>query len=154
MTPRRPKARASIAFAPLSPLPPHPRLSASPSPVSSSTSVRFRGDSVWTQMTTSYAELGETCVATTAQLGIVVFFCCAYATATFRPVMPISILCGAQTSLDATLAKCRCVVARAKKVLYHSAGVVDTRHFAKIRVSQGDLRTKINRHAFKASTAL
>ena len=37
-----------------------------------------------TQMTTSYAELGETCVATTAQLGIVIFFCCAYATATFR----------------------------------------------------------------------
>ena len=26
-----------------------------------------------------------------------------------------------------------------KNVLYHSAGVVDTRHFAKIRVSQGDL---------------
>ena len=37
-----------------------------------------------TQMTTSYAELGETCVATTAQLGIVIFFCCAYATAAFR----------------------------------------------------------------------
>ena len=100
-----------------------------------------------TRMTTSYAELGETCVATTAQLGIVVFFCCAYATATFRPVMPISILCDTRTSLDATLAKCRCVVARAeKKALYHSAGVVDTRHFAKIRVSQGDLRSKLNRH--------
>ena len=110
----------------------------------------------------SYAELGETCVATTAQLGIVVFFCCAYATATFRTthsdpygaalrpvdtVMPILILCGARTSLDATLAKCRCVVARAEKeALYHSAGVVDTRHFAKIRVSQSDLRS--NHHAF------
>ena len=45
------------------------------------------------------------------------------------------------------MAKCRCVEARAEKnVLYHSAGVVDTRHFAKIRVSQGDLRSKINRH--------
>ena len=100
-----------------------------------------------TQMTTSYAELGETCVATTAQLGIVIFFCCAYATAAFRPVMPISILRDARTSLDATLAKCRCVVARAeKRTLYHSAGVVDTRHFAKIRVSQSDLRSKINHH--------
>ena len=126
-----------------------------------------------TQMTTSYAELGETCVATTraeavrptqpkaAQLGIVVFFCCAYATATFRTthsdpcgaalrpvdtVMPISILRDARTSLDATLAKCRCVVARAEKILYHGAGVVDTRHFAKIRVSQSDLRSKINHH--------
>ena len=93
-----------------------------------------------TQMTTSYAELGETCVATTAQHGIVIFFCCAYATAAFRPVMPISILRDARTSLDATLAKCRCVVACAEeKVLYHSAGVVDTRLFAKIRVSQGVL---------------
>lgn len=101
-----------------------------------------------TQMTTSYAELGETCVATTAQLGIVIFFCCAYATAAFRPVVPISILRDARTSLDATLAKCRCVVARAeKRTLYHSAGVVDTRHFAKIRVSQSDLRSKINHHA-------
>ena len=44
MTPRRPKARASIAFAPLSPLPPHQRFLASPSPGSSSTSVRFRGE--------------------------------------------------------------------------------------------------------------
>ena len=76
-----------------------------------------------TQMTTSYAELGETCVATTAQLGIVVLFCCAYATAVFRPVMPISILRGVRTSLDATLAKCRCVVARAEKErLYHLRG--------------------------------
>ena len=116
-----------------------------------------------TQMTASYAELGETCVATTAQLGIVIFFCCAYATAAFRTthsdpcgaalrpvdtVMPISILRDARTSLDATLAKCRCVVARAeKRTLYHSAGVVDTRHFAKIRVSQSDLRSKINHHA-------
>ena len=37
-----------------------------------------------TQMTTSYAELGETCVATTAQLGIVIFFCCALATPRLR----------------------------------------------------------------------
>ena len=108
------------------------------------------GDSVWTQMTTSYAELGETCVAATraeavrptqpkaAQLGIVVFFCTAlatclwqatfgrriraYATATFRPVMPISILYGARTSLDATLAKCRCVVARAEKSIIPQRG--------------------------------
>ena len=102
-----------------------------------------------TQMPTSYAELGETCVATTAQLGLVIFFCCAYATAAFRPVVPISILRDARTSLDATLAKCRCVVARAeKRTLYHSAGVVDTRHFAKIRVSQSDLRSKINHHGF------
>ena len=35
-------------------------------------------------MTPSYAELGETCVATTVVLGIVVFFCATYATATFR----------------------------------------------------------------------
>ena len=102
------------------------------------------GDSVWTQMTTSYAELGETCVATTAQLGIVVFLCCASATATFRPVMSALVHMGVCPSTDATLAKCRCVVARAEK-RYNttSAGVVDTRHFAKIRVSQGDLRSKI-----------
>ena len=111
----------------------------------------------------SYAELGETCVATTAQLGIVVFFCCAYATATFRTthsdpcgaaLRPVDTVMSALVhmdvcpSTDATLAKCRCVVARAEK-RYNttSAGVVDTRHFAKIRVSQGDLRSKLNRHA-------
>ena len=61
--------------------------------------------------------------------------------------MPILIWIGVAATRDATLAKCRCVEARAEKnVLYHSAGVVDTRHFAKIRVSQGDLRSKINRH--------
>ena len=68
-----------------------------------------------TQMTTSYAELGETCVATTAQLGIAVFFCCAYATATFRPVMSNLAWIGVAAILNATLAKCRCVVARAEK---------------------------------------
>ena len=98
-------------------------------------------------MTTSYAELGETCAATTVALGIVVFFCATYAAATFRPVMSAFVHMDVRPSTDATLAKCRCVVARAeKKILYHSAGVVDTRHFAKIRVSQGDLRSKINRH--------
>ena len=99
-------------------------------------------------MTPSCAELGETCAATTVALGIVVFVSATYAAATFRPVMPILIWIGVAATRDATLAKCRCVEARAEKnVLYHSAGVVDTRHFAKIRVSQGDLRSKINRHA-------
>ena len=98
-------------------------------------------------MTPSCAELGETCAATTVALGIVVFVSATYAAATFRPVMPILIWIGVAATRDATLAKCRCVEARAEKnVLYHSAGVVDTRHFAKIRVSQGDLRSKINRH--------
>ena len=98
-------------------------------------------------MTPSYAELGETCAATTVALGIVVFVCATYAAATFRPVMPILVRIGVAVTRDATLAKCRCVVARAeKKILYHSAGVVDTRHFAKIRVSQSDLRSKINHH--------
>ena len=96
-------------------------------------------------MTPSCAELGETCAATTVALGIVVFVSATYAAATFRPVMPILIWIGVAATRDATLAKCRCVEARAEKnVLYHSAGVVDTRHFAKIRVSQGDLRSKIN----------
>ena len=100
-------------------------------------------------MTPSCAELGETCAATTVALGIVVFVSATYAAATFRPVMPILIWIGVAATRDATLAKCRCVEARAEKnVLYHSAGVVDTRHFAKIRVSQGDLRSKINRHDF------
>ena len=98
-------------------------------------------------MTPSCAELGETCAATTVALGIVVFVSATYAAATFRPVMPILIWIGVAATRDATLAKCRCVEARAEKnVLYHSAGVVDTRHFAKIRVSQGDLRSKLNRH--------
>ena len=107
-------------------------------------------------------ELGETCAATTVALGIVVFFCATYAAATFRTthsdpcgaalrpvdtVMSAFVHMDVRPSTDATLAKCRCVVARAeKKILYHSAGVVDTRHFAKIRVSQGDLRSKLNRH--------
>ena len=95
-------------------------------------------------MTPSCAELGETCAATTVALGIVVFVSATYAAATFRPVMPILIWIGVAATRDATLAKCRCVEARAEKnVLYHSAGVVDTRHFAKIRVSQGDLRSKL-----------
>ena len=42
-----------------------------------------------------------------------------------------------------------CRSPRRKKILYHSAGVVDTRHFAKIRVSQSDLRSKINHHGFR-----
>ena len=121
-----------------------------------------------TRMTTSYAELGETCVATTAQLGIVVFFCCAYATATFRTthsdpcgaalwpvdtVMPISILwCSNFMGCDlGEMPLCR---SPRKKILYHSAGVVDTRHFAKIRVSQGDLRSKLNRHARPTSLSV
>ena len=108
---------------------------------------KMHGDSVWTQMTTSYAELGETCAATTVALGIVVFFSATYAAATFRPVVSALANMGVRPSTDTTLAKFRCVVARAeKRKLYHSAGVVDTRHFAKIRVSQGDLRSKLNRH--------
>ena len=103
-------------------------------------------------MTPSCAELGETCAATTVALGIVVFVSATYAAATFRPVMPILIWIGVAATRDATLAKCRCVEARAEKnVLYHSAGVVDTRHFAKIRVSQGDLRSKINRHGMHST---
>ena len=110
-------------------------------------------------MTPSYAELGETCAATTVALGIVVFFSATYAAATFRtthgdpcgaalrPVDTVVLALanmGDRPSTDTTLAKCRRVVARAeKRKLYRSAGVVDTRHFAKIRVSQGDLRSKI-----------
>ena len=120
-----------------------------------------------TQMTTSYAELDETCAATTypppqgaakrlatggVALGIVVFFGATYAAAAFRPVVPNLVLSGVLVSWIVTLAKTFRGVASAsmwsrmdRQFKSKGRSVVATKVFAKFRVSQSDLRSKNNR---------
>ena len=104
-----------------------------------------------TQMTTSYAELDETCAATTIALGIVVFFGATYAAAAFRPVVPNLVLSGVLVSWIVTLAKTFRGVASAsmwsrmdRQFKSKGRSVVVTKVFAKFRVSQSDLRSKNN----------
>lgn len=92
-------------------------------------------------MTPSYTEFRRFRSVYDAALWSVHSFCAAMTESKSPKVMSVYAVVD-----SATLAKCRCGEARAgKRTLYHGAGVVGTWHFTKIRVSQGNRRSKLNR---------